>query len=270
MSAHTSSVIGDLAFEPTPFRVRAYAHGRPLADSYHALLVWEPRRVVPMYAVRVADLSAELVKPATAEGLPTRLPPVLGPHMFRRHTTPGQSWSVRAGEEVFEQAAFRPSDPDLADHVVLDFAAFEWQEEEETVIGHPHDPFKRIDIRDSRRHVMVELDGVVLAESSAPRMLAETHLPVRWYLPPSDVHLGLLEHSDHHTTCAYKGHASHYSYPAAGRLGRDLAWTYERPLHEAEAVRGRISFYNERVDLLVDGTLQQRPRTMWSLDDRAT
>jgi uncharacterized protein (DUF427 family) len=265
MSAQAKALIGELAFEPAPFRVRAYARGRRMVDTRRALLVWEPRRVVPMYAVPAADLDAELVAPATPDDPADPMPPVLGPHAFGRHGGPGSSWDVHVDGTAYERAAFTPDDADLAGHVVLDFAPFTWKEEEEDVLGHPHDPFKRIDTRRSTRHVVVSLDGTVLADTRDPLILAETLLPLRWYLPRSDVRMDLLRRSDTRTTCAYKGHAAYYSFDTAGEAGRDLAWTYERPLHEVEAVRDRISFWNERTDITVDGEPQPRPRTPTSL-----
>lgn len=270
MRAQAEALIGELAFEPAPFRVRAFAQGRPVVDTLDALLVWEPGRVVPMYAVPAADLDARLVAPATADDTPDPMPPVLGPHDFRWHAHPGSSWDVDVDGTVFARAAFTPDDADLARHVVLEFAPFTWKEEEDEVIGHPHDPFKRIDIRGSTRHVVVSCDGTVLADTRDPLILAETLLPLRWYLPRSDVHLDLLSRSDSRTTCAYKGHAAYYSFDAAGEDGRDLAWTYEQPLAEVAPVRDRISFWNERTDITVDGVLLPRPRTPSSLFRPAT
>lgn len=270
MSAHIQSVVSELAFEPSPFRVRGYAGSHQFVDTCEAVLVWEPRRAVPVYAIPEADLDAHLLPPSTPDDVPDHLPPLLGPEHFRWHTTPGTAYTLRVAGVSYERAAFRPADPDLASHVLVCFSPFTWREEADVVIGHPKDPFKRIEVHASTRHVVVSFDGVELAESRSPRILAETGLPLRWYLPPHDVHLELLARSESITTCAYKGHAAYFSYEPAGRLGRDLAWTYRRPLPEAEAVRGRISFYNERVDLVVDGTLLERPHTFWSLDSMAT
>lgn len=270
MSAHTTAVVPELVIEPAPFRVRGYAGPRQFVDTSEAMLVWEPRRVVPMYAVPADDLDAHLVPPTTADDVPEHLPPVLGPEHFRWHTTPGAAYTVRVGGVSFERAAFRAQDPDLAGYVVLDFSPFSWREEEDAVIGHPHDPFKRIDVRSSTRHLVVSLDGVVLAETRNPKIMAETSLPLRWYIPHSDVHLALLSKSLSTSTCAYKGRASYLSYEPAGQVGHDVAWTYERPLPEAEAVRGWVCFYGERVDLTVDGVLLERPHTVWSLDAMAT
>ena len=270
MSTYLAAVRTELAVEPAPFRVRGYADGHLYVDTQGAWLVWEPGRVVPMFAVPVADLDAELVEPASPDDSPSPMPPVLGPRSFRWHSCPGSSWDVRVAGTTYERAAFRPDDADLAGHVLLDFGPFTWKEEDEDLIGHPHDPFKRIDIRRSNRHVVVSLDGAVLADSRDAMVLAETSLPLRWYLPRSDVRLDLLRRSDHKTTCSYKGHASYYSYDDAGEEGKDLAWTYEQPLHEAEAVRDRISFWNERTDITVDGVPVPRPASPWSPSRSAT
>jgi uncharacterized protein (DUF427 family) len=136
-------------------------------------------------------------------------------------------------------------------HVLLPFGDFDWLEEDEPVVGHPHDPFARFDILHSTRVVWVELEGVELAHSRRPVALFETGLPTRWYLPAHDVHTDLLVPSDTRTTCAYKGHASYLS--AEGDTGRDIAWCYRSPLREAEPVRDLLCFWAERTVTTVDG-----------------
>ena len=187
--------------------------------------------------------------------------PILDPTVpFARHSCEGTAYDVIAGEETGAWAAFRPDDPDLADYVILDFDAFEWREEAEPIVSHPHDPFSRIDVLRSDRHVRIELDGRLLAESSRPMLLFETLLPVRFYLPRDDVAVP-LDLSDTVSYCAYKGRASYYSVPDGPR---DVAWTYHEPLHDAQPVRDRICFFDERVDVIVDGERRDRPITPWS------
>ena len=258
-----------LRYQPTAKRVRVSLAGEPVAVTTEAQLVWEPRRVVPTYAVPVAALTAQLV-PAGAESgdeeTGFHLPdvssrPVLDPSIpFAVHTCPGTVFDVIAGAETGGRAAFRPDDPDLADHVVLEFDAFEWHEEDEPIVSHPHDPFGRIDVLRSSRHVRVEHDGRLLAESTRPMLLFETLLPVRFYLPREDVAVR-LEPSDTVTYCAYKGRASYFSVPDGPR---DVAWTYHEPLHDAEQVRDRICFFDEHVDVTVDGERRHRPLTPWA------
>src|SRR5258708_12645665 len=190
-----SGNLDTLRYEPTAKRVRVSVGGEPVADTCEARLVWEPRRVVPTYAVPGAALTARLVPaPATSdEAVAVRLPaissrPILDPAVpFDAHSCAGTAFDVIAGEETGAAAAFRPDDPDLADYVILEFAAFEWREEDEPVVSHPHDPFGRIDVLRSSRHVRIELDGRLLAESSRPMLLFDTLLPVRLYLPPADL-----------------------------------------------------------------------------------
>jgi uncharacterized protein (DUF427 family) len=144
-------------------------------------------------------------------------------------------------------------------HVAFD-ALDEWLEEDEPAIGHPRDPHHRIDVRRTSRHVRVSIGGRLVADSSRTKALFETDLPVRWYFPPEDVSAE-LEPSDHRTICAYKGHATHFD--VAGE--RAVAWTYEDPLHDGLPVKDLISFYNERVDIEIDGETEERPRTQWSV-----
>jgi uncharacterized protein (DUF427 family) len=259
-----------LRYEPTAKRIRANLGGEPVIDTKDARLVWEPRRVVPTYAVPAAALTGQLL-PAGAESgddddAGFRLPdissrPVLDPSVpFAVHTCPGTAFDVIAGDETAGRAAFRPDDGDLDDYVVLDFDAFEWREEDEQIVSHPHDPFGRIDVLRSSRHVRIEHDGTLLAESSRPMLLFETLLPVRFYLPREDVAVE-LDPSDTVSYCAYKGRASYFSVPDGPR---DVAWTYLDPLHDAEQVRDRICFFDERVDVIVDGERRARPVTPWT------
>ena len=256
-----SGNLDTLRYEPTAKRVRACAGGEPVADTCESLLVWEPRRVVPTYAVPVAALIGQLVPAGAESGIDDDGRPLLDPSVpFHAHTCAGTAFDVIAGEETGAAAAFRPDDPDLAGYVILDFAAFEWREEDEPIVSHPHDPFSRIDTLRSSRHVRIELDGRLLAESNRPMLLFETLLPVRFYLPREDVAVR-LERSDTASYCAYKGRASYYSLPDGPR---DVAWTYHEPLHDAEPVRDRICFFDERVDVIVDGEHRDRPVTPWS------
>ncbi len=264
-------------YEPTDKRIRVVLGGQTIVDTTRAVLVWEPRRIVPSYAVPVQDVEAELVTPAqggtVADSVGTAPDaPSLGDRAilhpgipFLVHTLDGEPLTVRAGEATAEAAAFRPTDPALADYVILDFAAFDgWYEEDERIVGHPRDPFHRIDVLHSSRHVRVELDGVVLADSSRPSLLFETNLPVRFYLPQEDVRMELLQPSPTVTYCAYKGEASYLSLDHEELTMADVAWTYEHPRREVAEVTGRIAFFNERVDLVVDGQPLPRPRTPWS------
>jgi uncharacterized protein (DUF427 family) len=265
MRSYLMSSLPQLRYERTARRLRVRRDGDTLCDTTEAMLVWEPRRLVPLYAVPEADLRAEL-NPAGEPVLqePAGLPPVLGPEGFEPHTCPGQPLDVQLDGVRLEGRAFRPSDPDLAGYVLLDFPSFEWVEEDQPAIGHPHDPFKRIDTLASSRRVVVSLDGQALADSTRSVALHETHLPTRWYLPRDDLRMDLLKPSEHRSTCAYKGVASYLSVAGAGDAGRDIAWTYPEPLQDALPVRDLVCFFSERTDLTVDDAAVARPVTPWS------
>ncbi|MCW3015768.1 MAG: short-chain dehydrogenase of uncharacterized substrate specificity [Solirubrobacterales bacterium] len=271
MATRMTDVFGlradELRHEPLERRLRATLGGEVVVDSVAPQLVWEPRRIVPSYAVPARDIRAH-VRPAVpplSEAELTQLPPILHPGIpFAVHTAAGTVLTVVHGREVREMAAFRPADAALADHVVLDFFAFDgWLEEDETILGHPRDPFHRIDVVRSSRTVRIERGGLVIAESSRPRMLFETSLPVRWYLPREDFRVPLVP-SAKRTTCAYKGHASYWSFGEHGELGTDLAWSYGDPQPDAIPVRDLVACFDEHVDVFVDGECRPRPATQWS------
>jgi uncharacterized protein (DUF427 family) len=257
-------VRGDLRYEPTAKRVRAKLGEHTVADTTAALLVWEPRRVVPCYAVPDDDLRAEL-RPSSAtvpEGVADITLLHMG-HPFAMHSSEGDALDVVVAERTLQGAAFRSADPDLAGYVVLEFEAFDWFEEEEPIMAHPRDPFHRVDILSSSRHVRIELDGALLAETSRPILVFETGLPTRFYIPPEDV-VAELRPTDKRTFCAYKGEASYRALTVGGEERDDLVWGYEQPLRQAAEIAGRVAFFDEKVDVIVDGQPREKPRTALS------
>jgi uncharacterized protein (DUF427 family) len=269
------SGFGLLRHEPTAKRIRAELGGETVVDSTRAVLVWEPRRVVPSYAVPAEDVRGELVLAGLAAAGPggdvgvaladvTALR-VLDPRVpFTVHSTEGEMVDVHAAGQHRPGAGFRPADPDLAGLVILDFGAFDaWYEEDEQNVGHPRDPYHRIDVLPSSRPVRLEVEGEVLAVSSRPALLFETMLPARYYLPRADVTAELVPSSTR-TWCAYKGQASYFSAQVGGRLVPDIAWSYPDPRHDADRVRDLIAFFDERVDVTLDGERRARPVTPWS------
>jgi uncharacterized protein (DUF427 family) len=274
MSARVfDTLLPRLRHEPTRKRVRAAVGGEVVVDSTRAVLVWEPQRVVPAYAVPREHIRGRLL-PAPATAAPPgphgfQLPDgqtVLDPSVpFTVHTTDGEPLSLRTASDTRHGVAFRPADADLHGLVLLDSAGFDaWYEEDEHVDGHARDPFHRIDILPSSRAVRVELDGAVLAESARALLLFEHPvLPVRCYLPPDDIRVP-LQPSPTRTRCTYKGEATYWSLDAGGHTIHDLAWSYENPRAEAARIAGLVSFFNERVDISLDGELPPRPPTPWS------
>ncbi len=254
------STLGELRYQATGRRVRALRDGVVVADTDNAILVLEPRRVVGQYAFPVAHVHAELAAddsaPAVEHALGLDGRSILDPSTgFGFHTAPGQTLSVGG----VAGAGFRFAEDPLRDVVALDFDAFEWLEEAEPLFGHPRDPMHRIDVRISDKTVTVALGGDVVAESSRPLVLFEGLLPPRYYLPPADVHVDLVR-SETATTCAYKGHATHWSIGDHA----DVAWSYPEPARELSMIAGLVSFYQERTDVTVDGKPLGRPQTPWS------
>jgi uncharacterized protein (DUF427 family) len=174
------------------------------------------------------------------------------------HTAAGEQ--VRIGGV----GAYRLAEGDVAGWLVVDFDGPDaWYEEDEPIVSHPHDPYARIDVRRSSRHVRLELDGELLAESTRPTLLFETGLPVRFYLPREDVR-SELRPSETKTWCAYKGQATYLSPVVAGSARPDLVWFYPDPLLDAEPVTGLLCFFDEKLDVTLDGVRRDRPLTPWS------
>jgi uncharacterized protein (DUF427 family) len=245
----------ELRYEPTEKRIRVWLGDEVVVDTTRAVLVWEPRRIVPSYAVPLADLLAELSPdPETTMDNDRLLHPGIP---FSVHSTPGNSFSIRSRGNARSAAAFQPADADLAGYAVLDFNSFDqWLEEDDPVVSHPRDPFHRVDVRSSSRHVRIELNGERLAETTRPSLLFETNLPTRFYLPADDI-ADTLQPSDRVTYCAYKGQASYWSHDDQP----NVAWTYRAPLPDAVQIAGMVAFYDDLVDTTVDGVLRERPST---------
>jgi uncharacterized protein (DUF427 family) len=263
LGRHEASLFDRLRYQPVAKRIRASHDGHPVLDTTDALAVWEPRRVVPMYAVPRADVVATLT-PCPISQPPPDLPPVLGPVRFGWHFHDGESFTIEVGGSSFEAAGFVAADPDLGGRVIVEWAPFDWSEEGVPVLGHPHDPFKRLDVLPSDRHVVVSVGGTVLADTRRPVALFETMLPVRWYVPRDDVRMDLLTPSDATSTCAYKGHATYFSLASSSDDElTDVAWTYVDPLHEVALIKDLLCFWAERTDLTIDGVDVPRPDTLW-------
>jgi uncharacterized protein (DUF427 family) len=245
---------GRVRIEPTAKRVRVYLGGVAVADSARPLLVWEVP-YYPAYYFPVADVRMDLLE---ADGEVAHSP----------SRGDGGTFTVRAGGREAAGAALRYEDSPieaLRGAVRFDWASMDaWFEEDEEVFTHPRDPYTRVDILPSSRHVRVEVDGTTIAESSSPRLLFETGLPVRYYLPKTHVRMDLLVPTDTVSHCPYKGQAEWWSVRAGDAEHADFAWSYRTPLPESHKIAGLIAFYNEKVDIYVDGVLQHRPTTKFS------
>jgi uncharacterized protein (DUF427 family) len=242
---------GHVRVEQGTKRVRAYLGGAVVVDSIAPLLVWEVP-YYPTYYFPESDVRADLV----ADG---------GSDLHSPSRGDAKTLSVLAGgTRALGAAALYEDSPidELRGMVRLQWDAMgAWFEEDEQVYTHPRDPYTRVDILASSRRVRVLLDGLVLADSTSPRLLFETGLPTRYYLPRTHVRMDLLERSQTVTHCPYKGRADTWSARVGEALHEDLAWSYPAPLPESQKVAGLIAFYDEKLDIEVDGVLQERPRT---------
>ena len=247
---------GVIYFEDSPRRIRARFGGETIVDSRHAKLLHEQAHL-PIYYFPQEEVRMDLLEPTDHS---TRCP-------FKGEAS---YWSVRAGGRVAENAAWGYPDPlddapPLAGYVAFYWNKMdEWLEEDEPAIVHARDPYHRVDVLDTSRHVRVSVNGEVVADTTRAKVIFETGLPPRWYIPPEDVKAEALEDSDTRTGCAYKGFASYRTVRAGDAEEEDVVWLYEDPRREAEQIKGYLAFFNERVDIEVDGELQERPTTQWS------
>lgn len=253
----------ELRRELLPRRLRGELGGGTVVDTTRPMLVWEPRRVVPIYAVPEKDVRAEITADPQTPPAPPEDGLIFPGTPFAVHSTPGEAVLVSAGGKTAH--GFRVSDDGLRGYLLLDFAGFDaWYEEDDQRIGHPRDPYQRIDVLPSSRTVRIESDGVVLAESDKPLLLFETGLPVRYYLTPDAVRVPLRD-SALTTICAYKGVASYRSPELPdGTVLEDVVWFYPDPFNDAVPVKDLLAFYDEKVDVFVDGVKRGRPNTEWS------
>jgi uncharacterized protein (DUF427 family) len=237
--------------EPVPRRIRAFLGGEKVLDTTRALYVWE-WPYYPQYYIPLADVRRDLLIP---EG-----------HTQQTGRGVTEPHSLRVGAIHRPHAArLLTSSPigGLTGTVRFDWAALDaWFEEDEQVFVHPRSPYVRVDALRSNRPVRVELDGVVLADSPSPVMVFETGLPTRYYLSRTDVDFGHLIPTDTVTACPYKGTTSGYwSIRAGDTVHQDLAWAYDFPTRQLLPIAGMIAFYNEKVDILLDGQQLERPQT---------
>jgi uncharacterized protein (DUF427 family) len=225
--------------EPSPRRVRVRLGDAVVADSARAQLLvqYGPGRL-PTYYLPIEDVRPGVLVDETED-----------------------SWSVVAGGRRAAGGAWGNDEfPVLKDHVTFSWETLDWFEEDEQVFVHARDPHHRVDTVRASRRVEVFIGGERVAGSTRPLLLFETSLPTRYYLPFADVRMDLLTASETITHCPYKGRARYWSHPAVA----DVAWSYPDPIPENPKIRDLLSFYNERVDIVVDGEPVERPQSPWS------
>jgi uncharacterized protein (DUF427 family) len=240
--------------EPVPRRVRAMLGGQVVLDTTRALYLWEwpfyPQFQIPVEDVDPGSLVDEGHSHRVSRGRVARIGLKVG-----AEERPG------AGRHYLESGV-----EGLVGTIRFDWEALDaWFEEDEQVFVHPRSPYVRVDALRSTRTVRVELEGIVLAESSAPIMVFETGLPTRYYLDRTAVNFAHLRASDTVTACPYKGRTSSYwSVSTRDALHPDLAWSYDFPTRQLLPIAGLLAFYNEKVDIFLDGQQLERPSTHFS------
>jgi uncharacterized protein (DUF427 family) len=240
--------MSELRYEKSGRWVRVKFGGEIIADSTEPMLVWY-KGGLPAYYFQPEAIAQEVLSASSSaadDGL--------------------TYWDVTRNGVLAEAAAWSfGTESPLAGYTTFKWRAMEaWYEEGEEIFAHPRDPYHRVDVVASSRHVRVVVDGTTVAETSRPHLLFETTLPTRYYLPAEDVNMALLTPTSAHTLCPYKGQASYWSVKLNGQTHCNLVWGYPDPIPECPKIKGLLCFFNEKVDIYVDGKLQPRPQTAWS------
>ncbi|KAL1799405.1 hypothetical protein ACET3X_003442 [Alternaria dauci] len=230
---------GPCRIEHTARRVRGLFNGKYAFDTLNAHHVWELELRLPQFYVPISSFTphAQLLRGSVVPG-----------------TNEGADLGVLTVGNRNSNRVLIFNTGKLKDLVKVDFGAMDkWFEEDMQIYGHLKDPYKRIDILPSSRTVKVVVDGVTLAESSNPLFLLETTSRTRHYLPPTSVNWEYLTPSNTATFCPYKGRAEYYNVNVGEKLYIDLVWYYRYPTSESAPIAGHLCFYNELVDVYVDG-----------------
>lgn len=244
--------------EPVPRRVRAVLAGEVVLDTTAAVYLWEWASY-PQYYIPIKDIRTDVLLDEQ--------------HLQKLSRGTARRYGLRLGD-VSRPGALRVFTDDsmagLAGMARLEWDALDaWYEEDEQVFVHPRNPYTRVDALRSTRTVRIELDGALLAESSCPVMVFETGLPTRYYLNTTEVNFAHLVPTDTVTACPYKGTTSRYWSVLVGETTHpDLAWSYDFPTRQLLPIAGLIAFYNEKVDITLDGALLDRPVTHFSRDPK--
>ena len=236
-----------LYLHPHPRRLRAVVNGETIVDSLAPRLLHETG-LLPRYYIPREDVNWELFEPTDH----TTHCPFKGDARY---------WTLRVGDTVLENVVWEYPEPIEGAPGLAGLVSFYWEpidhwyEEDEEVFVHPRDPFHRVDVLPTSRRVRISVDGELLAESTRAFAVHETSLPVRWYLPREDVDFERLDAHELTTRCPYKGEASEY-WTLDGET--PVAWSYPDPIPEVGRLAGLVAFYNERVDIEVDGEGAER------------
>ncbi len=256
--ADNSPITGNpVRLEPNHRRLRVFVDGVVIADTVRSIYLFEVDHL-PVYYFPKADVRFDLLEHTDHTS-----------HCPRKGDA--EYWSIVVGERRIENAVWSYPVPLQGTPDLSGFIAFYWNkvdnwfEEDEEVYVHARDPYKRIDALRSSRHVEVRINGITVADTTRPVLLFETGLPTRYYIPKIDVRLDLLRPSERITACPYKGTARYFTVETPdGGVAENNVWVYPAPIPQIPTIENHLSFFNEHVDVLVDGELQPRPTTTWS------
>ena len=242
-------------WEPTYRRVKVEFNGEVIAETHNGMLMIESPYEIHYYFPQ-EDVRTEFL---VDNG-------VINESKYKGNA---QVFSVKVGDKVADDAAWTYPDtkekrPDMRGYYAFDWHKMDaWYEENEEIIGHPRNPYHRVDTIQSDRHIRIEVEGITVAESTRPVLLFETGLPTRYYIPKDDVTVETTP-TETHTICPYKGVADYWQFEIDGKDYQDLIWGYHQPFNESLKIKDLVAFYDEKVDVYVDGELQDRPRTVFS------
>ncbi len=233
--------------EASPRWVRGFVNAVPIIDSKRVVTVYGARRLAT-YFFPTDDVRMDLLRPVETQS-----------------TLGEQRLTLELNGRTIDDIAWTYTD-DNGEHAALrGYIAFEWRkvdawyEEDDEIFVHPRDPYHRVDVLNSSRHIKVVIGGQVVAETHQPRLLFETGLRARYYIPKVDVRMDLLEPTATITQCPYKGNATYWSARIGDQVYPDIVWSYPFPIPECARIQNLLSFYNEKTEIYVDGELEQAP-----------
>jgi uncharacterized protein (DUF427 family) len=230
-----------LRVEASPRWVRGFVNGLPIVDSKRVVIAYGVRRL-GTYFFPTDDVRMDVLRPVETQSQAGEQRYTLE---VNGRTIEDIAWSYTADEHA-----------ELRGYLGFEWRKIDaWYEEDDEVFVHPRDPYHRVDVMNSSRHVKVVVGGQIVAETNRPRLLFETSLRTRYYIPKIDVRMDLLEPTDTVTQCPYKGNASYWSVRVGDQVFPDIVWGYPFPIPECSKIQNLLSFYNEKVEIYVDGEL---------------
>lgn len=239
---------------PVPKRIRAKSGNQFIVDSTRAMMM---RGMPPVYYFQARDVKVNQLRESEYVEEDKRF----GRKKF---------WHLISDEKHVENAAWSYVEPEIFPEIE-NYVAFKWNamdswwEEDEQVRVHPRDPYSRIDVIQSSRHVKVGVEGETIAESKRPMLVFETGLPTRYYFYKTDIKMDSLEPTPHLTECPYKGEAHYYSIKGKIKTYENIAWTYPFPQQNLLKIKDMITFFQEQIeDFYVDGQKIAKVKTKWS------